>query len=232
MKFLPCLILLAMIVAACENASSPADPSVALRPAIYGTVKSADGTPLSGVRVALVFDVETGGPGDTSSTTVDVVPHPADQQINIHFENPSAAMVSVDIVRAHDSSVVANLIGAVLEAGSYTLAYRAHTLPNLVYKVRVKIGGKTMWRAFLLNRLDRDSVNALTSTGPDGAFVIEYSWLQLATPLNRIFENGTHAGSIRIGDSLSVVVEKPNASPVVWRFKIDTTVAVTRRFTM
>lgn len=232
MKFLPCLILLSMILAACENASSPADPVVALRPAIYGTVKSADSTPLSGVRVALVFDVETGGPGDTSSTTVVVVPNPSDLQININFVVPSEEMVSVDIVRAHDSSVVANLVGAVLRPGWHTLAYRAHTLPNLVYKVRVKIGEKTRWRAFLLNRLDLDSVNALTLTGPDGAFVIEYSWLQLGTSLNRVFENGSHGGSIRIGDSLSVVVEKPNAEAVVWRFKIDTTVAATRRFTM
>ena len=232
MKLLLCLLPLAAILAACGSDPSPADPPVALRPAIHGSVKTADSLPVAGLRVALLFDVESGGSGDTASSAPIVLPSPVDRMMEIQFEVPAPDSVRVDIVRAYDSAVVTNLVSAVLAPGSHVVSYDAFALPNLVYRVRLKIGGRTLWRTFLLNSPQLDSIRGVTRTGADGGFVIEYSWLQLGTRLTTMFENGTIGGPITIGDSLSVLVERPASTPMIWRIKVDTTAAASARFTI
>ena len=229
---MPVAALLATLLASCGEDSPAGNPPPALRPAIYGTVRSADSTPVSGLRVGVLYDIRPGGAGDTTSSPVILVPNPVESTVDLRFQVPKPDHVRIDIVRAYDSVVVAKLFDAVLAAGEYQVSYDARTLPNLVYLMRTSIGDFTVWRRFIVNSPDLGNMNALVRTGADGTFTIEYSWLQHGAQFNLVFEDGTSGGPIRIGDSLSILVARPDSLPTVWRIKLDTTVAVTRQFTI
>jgi hypothetical protein len=233
---LPLLLLLGII-----SCTDEGPIHVDTFPAIYGTVKDAQGNPVKDAEVRIIFDIVPVESTDTLRRPVGsgldyITPNPFVDAAQLMLISENGGDISLKLYRGlgfHDLKKI--LWQTVIQPGQHTMNFSmqdtADTLtnfPNGIYTVAMEHNDSIYSRVIFYNNPYESG--AFLKTDTQGKFVLNYSIFE-KLPLPLISAAGNQLGYFQIGNMATLHIVKGNSETKLLT-RIETTKVADLTFTL